>query len=55
VVDEAACTGCALCVRDCPEGAVAGEKKKPHRIDPSKCSKCGKCLNACNVGAIHRV
>jgi NADH-quinone oxidoreductase subunit F len=54
-VDEVACTGCTLCVRDCPEGAITGEKKKPHRIDAAKCSKCGRCLNACNVGAIHRV
>ena len=51
-VVEAKCPGCGLCVPVCPTGAITGEKKKPHAIDPLKCSKCGACFDVCNLDAI---
>ena len=46
------CTGCGVCRRNCPESAIAGEKKQPHAIDPVKCIRCGLCADVCKFGAI---
>jgi NADH-quinone oxidoreductase subunit F len=48
------CTGCTLCSRKCPVGAITGEKKSQHVIDQDKCIRCGKCEESCNFGAILR-
>lgn len=45
------CTGCTLCVRVCPFGAIKVENKKAV-IDLSKCNLCGACPDACKFGAI---
>jgi Fe-S-cluster-containing hydrogenase component 2 len=31
---------------------IAGEPKKAHVIDQSKCIKCGECFKACKFGAV---
>ncbi|MBP7054024.1 MAG: NADH-quinone oxidoreductase subunit NuoF [Phycisphaerae bacterium] len=46
------CKGCGACLRKCPVGAITGEKKAPHRIDPKVCIKCGTCAQACKFNAI---
>jgi NADH:ubiquinone oxidoreductase subunit F (NADH-binding)/(2Fe-2S) ferredoxin/Pyruvate/2-oxoacid:ferredoxin oxidoreductase delta subunit len=46
------CTGCDLCRRRCPTGAVTGERKEIHTIDPSLCIKCGVCFDVCRFDAI---
>ncbi len=51
---EAKCKGCGACVKACPAGAVTGEKKKPHVIDPNKCIKCGACFDACKFKSVER-
>ena len=38
--------------KNCPVGAVSGEKKEKHVIDTSKCIKCGTCIEKCKKGAI---
>ena len=53
-IDDAKCTGCTLCAKNCPVGAVQGESKKPHRISAGKCTKCGICYDSCNFGAVIR-
>ncbi len=51
-IDPDKCTGCTSCARMCPQGAISGEKKKPHAIDESACIRCGICLETCKFGAV---
>jgi NADP-reducing hydrogenase subunit HndC len=46
------CKGCMLCSKVCPVGAISGERKVPHVIDPKICIKCGECIGNCNFDAI---
>ncbi len=51
-IDEAKCTGCEVCKKECPQGAISGQKKEPHKIDKKICIKCGICLEVCKFDAI---
>lgn len=52
VIDPDKCKGCTKCARNCPVGAISGNKKEAHTIDAAKCIKCGTCLDNCPFGAI---
>jgi len=49
---EELCNGCTLCFRNCPVGAITGERRVPHYIDQSLCIKCGVCFEKCKFNAI---
>jgi NADP-reducing hydrogenase subunit HndC len=51
-VVEDKCTGCTLCFRNCPVGAITGERRAVHYIDQSLCIKCGICFEKCKFDAI---
>lgn len=45
------CTGCTMCVKTCPFGAIHMTDKKAV-IDMAKCTLCGSCVAACRFSAI---
>jgi len=45
------CTGCRLCVKVCPFGAIKVENKLA-MIDLDKCNLCGACVPVCKFNAI---
>jgi len=53
-IDEDNCTGCGVCLKNCPSGAITGEKKQVHVIDAQKCTKCGICYDSCKFDAIKK-
>jgi NADH-quinone oxidoreductase subunit F len=46
------CTGCGLCVKVCPTGAITGPRKEVHNLNQSKCIKCRACFEICKFDAI---
>ncbi len=59
VVDEAVCSGCAVCTRACPYGAidrvakiVNGDERTVAQVNKNLCMHCGVCVAACPSGAM---
>jgi NADH-quinone oxidoreductase subunit F len=51
-IDPEVCTGCMVCARNCPTGAISGEKKQPHEINSELCMRCGMCLQVCKFAGV---
>ncbi|MCX6241871.1 MAG: NADH-quinone oxidoreductase subunit NuoF [Bacteroidetes bacterium] len=51
-VDQEKCTGCLVCLKNCPAKAITGERKKPHFINQDLCTKCGVCFSKCKFDSI---
>jgi len=48
------CKSCSICAKNCPVGAISGEKKVPYVINQEKCIKCGVCMEKCPFKAIFK-
>ena len=51
-IDENACTGCSLCVPNCPEGALQVIDGKARLVSDLFCNGLGACIGHCPEGAI---
>jgi NADP-reducing hydrogenase subunit HndC len=51
-IDPDKCEGCLRCIRECPTGAVSGEKRQPHTINQDMCIRCGACYDVCKFKAV---
>ena len=51
-IDEEKCTGCGLCIPNCPEGAIQIIDNKARLVSDLMCDGLGACLGYCPEGAI---
>lgn len=51
-IDEKKCTGCGLCIPNCPEGALQIIDSKARLISDLFCDGLGACIGYCPEGAI---
>lgn len=51
-IDEEKCNGCALCIPNCPEGAIKIIDGKARLVGDYLCDGLGACLGHCPEGAI---
>ena len=52
IIDTDACKRCSICKKNCPTGAISGDKDTPFVIDQDKCVKCGICMERCPFKSI---
>jgi ferredoxin len=46
------CTGCMVCLHNCPTNAITGAKQQAHVIDAALCTRCGMCASVCKFEAV---
>jgi len=51
-IDQEKCTGCGLCIPNCPEGAIQIIDRKARLVSDLMCDGLGACLGHCPEGAI---
>ena len=51
-IDDVKCTGCGLCIPNCPEGAIQILDGKARVVSDLSCDGLGACLGHCPEGAI---
>jgi formate hydrogenlyase subunit 6/NADH:ubiquinone oxidoreductase subunit I len=59
VWDASRCTGCNLCVKDCPADAIQiiildrKAKRFVMEYDENRCIYCSQCVSSCRFDAVH--
>ena len=50
-IEEKSCTGCGICVDECPVDTISMESEKA-KIDMENCIRCGVCHDVCLQGSV---
>ncbi len=48
------CTGCSLCSKKCPVGAITGKLRESFSVNTDICIKCGRCADVCRFNAVEK-
>lgn len=51
-LNEAACSGCAMCKTVCPRGVFQISKGRARIVERDSCIECGACARNCPEGAV---
>jgi NADH-quinone oxidoreductase subunit F len=54
-IDPENCKGCQICLKECPVGAVEGDKGQTQWIKQEICVKCGTCYELCSLDAVKKL
>jgi len=52
---EENCVACGMCIKNCPEKAIAYNAKNKAQIDYDKCIGCGQCVASCHYDAARAI
>jgi NAD-dependent dihydropyrimidine dehydrogenase PreA subunit len=52
IIDADACTGCTICVEECPTSCLEMQNDVSALVRPDECTGCGTCEEICPVSAI---
>ena len=52
---EKNCVACGMCIKNCPEKAIAYNSRKKAQIDYEKCIGCGQCVASCHYGSARAI
>lgn len=52
---EENCVACGMCIKNCPETAIAYNDRHKAAIDYEKCIGCGQCVASCHYGAARAI
>ena len=51
-INQEMCTGCCLCINECPVDVIAMSTDRFAVIDESECIRCGRCHDVCPQKAV---
>jgi len=52
IIDEDLCTGCEICVDECPNDCLELVDDVATLVRPDDCDECGTCVESCPSEAI---
>ena len=55
IIEEAACIGCARCIKACPVDAILGAENLLHHVLKEECIGCQLCIAPCPVDCIEMI
>ena len=51
-INKEMCTGCGICIEECPVDAIEQQAEGLAEINEAKCIRCGRCHDVCQQEAV---